>query len=289
MNSTHQPPAPDLPASDAHAQEVARHARFRFGANWARFLEVLDEDRIEQATRSMQRLLGAASLSGKAFLDAGSGSGLSSLAAHRLGARVHAFDFDPQSVECTREICRRHGSPDWVVERGSVLDPAYMGSLQRFDVVYSWGVLHHTGAMWVGLEHCIARVADGGTLFIAIYNDQGWKSHLWWAVKFVYNRLPRGLNTAYAYALGYLANAVNVVKYTLKLRPMTAIRPLLDYRKRRGMSAHRDMVDWMGGFPYEFARWETLEAYMSARGFDLVNGHRATSLGCHEMVFRRHG
>jgi 2-polyprenyl-3-methyl-5-hydroxy-6-metoxy-1,4-benzoquinol methylase len=273
--------------SDQHARDVAQHARFEFGENWAQFLESLDEDRIEQAMQSLQRLLGVSRLDGKTFLDAGSGSGLSSLVARRMGARVHSFDYDPQSVACTQELARRPDDGNWVAERGSVLDPDYMGRLPAFDIVYSWGVLHHTGAMWVGLEHCVSKVAPGGHLFIAIYNDQGWKSHLWWGVKFVYNRLPRGLNKLYAYSLGYLANAVNILKYTLKLRPMAAIRPLLQYRQRRGMSVHRDMIDWMGGFPYEFATWETLEAYLHARGFDLVNGVRATSLGCHEMVFRR--
>lgn len=274
-------------ASDPHAREVAQHARFKFGENWARFLESLDDDRIQRATQSLQALLGAARLDGRTFLDAGSGSGLSSLVAHRLGARVHSFDYDPQSVACTQELARRHGNSGWVVERGSVLDADYLNRLPAFDIVYSWGVLHHTGAMWVGLEHCIAKVAPGGTLFIAIYNDQGWKSHLWWTVKFIYNRLPRGLNTAYAYSLGYLANLVNIIKYTLKLQPMRAIRPLLQYRQRRGMSVHRDMVDWMGGFPYEFAAYETLQSYMQARGFELARGVRATSLGCHEMVFKR--
>lgn len=273
--------------SDLHAREVAQHSRFKFGENWARFLETLDESRIEQATRSLQDLLGTERLDGLSFLDAGSGSGLSSLAAHRLGARVRSFDYDPQSVACTLELSRRQADGAWPVETGSVLDAAFMTRLPAFDIVYSWGVLHHTGAMWVGLEHCLARVAPGGTLFIAIYNDQGWKSHLWWTIKFIYNRLPAGLNTAYAYSLGYLANAINIVKYTLKLQPMKAIRPLLQYRQRRGMSVHRDMIDWMGGFPYEFASYETLQSYMRARGFEFTRGTRATSLGCHEMVFRR--
>ncbi|MDP1532659.1 MAG: 50S ribosomal protein L11 methyltransferase, partial [Rubrivivax sp.] len=118
-----------------HAHEVRQHQRFEFGANWARFLELLDEARIVDAERSLQRMLALSSLAGKRFLDAGSGSGLFSLAALRLGARVHSFDFDPQSVACTAELKRRYASDraDWVVEHASVLDQQYMRALPCFD------------------------------------------------------------------------------------------------------------------------------------------------------------
>jgi len=270
-----------------HAHEVREHQRFEFGANWARFLELLDNERIAKAETSLRRMLGVDSLQAQRFLDAGSGSGLFSLAARRLGASVHSFDYDPQSVACTAELRRRYagGDSSWVVEQASVLDQAYMAALPQFDVVYSWGVLHHTGAMWVGIDQCVQRVAPGGRLFIAIYNDQGWKSHFWWFVKWLYNRLPAGLDKAYAYTLGYLANAANILKYTLRGKPMTAIRPLLKRSERRGMSVHRDMIDWMGGFPFEFASYDTLADYLRGRGFRLLHGQRNGSLGCHEMVF----
>jgi len=263
--------------------------RFAFGANWARFLSVLDDERIREAETSLCTMLGVKSLAGKRLLDIGSGSGLFSLAARRLGAHVHSFDYDPQSVACTAELRRRYFPEDtnWIVDQGSALDTAYLQSLGQFDIVYTWGVLHHTGEMWLGIENAISRVLVGGRLFIAIYNDQGYKSHAWWFVKFLYNALPQPLNTIYAYALGILANVVNILKYTLKLEPMKAIRPLLEYKRKRGMSITHDLIDWMGGFPYEFAKYEVLEEYMKARGFQLVNGKVAKSLGCHEMVFIR--
>src|SRR5205823_4976755 len=124
--------------------------RFRFGRNWARFLTVLDDERIAQAERSLIEMLGLTRLDGLSFVDAGSGSGLFSLAAKRLGAaRVHSFDYDPESVLCTQELKRRFfpGDVNWTIEQGSVLDPVYLQSLGAFDVVYSWGVLHHTGDM----------------------------------------------------------------------------------------------------------------------------------------------
>lgn len=161
-----------------------------------------------------------------------------------------------------------------------------MKQLGEYDIVYSWGVLHHTGAMWLGIEHALQRALQG-TFFVAIYNDQGLKSHLWWLVKYLYNKLPKPLNTLYAYGLGLGLNALNILKYALKLQPMTAIRPLLNYKARRGMSVMHDLIDWIGGFPFEFARYEVLQGHIYARGFEFLKGKQATSLGCHELVFKR--
>ena len=271
-------------------QEIAAGERFEFGENWARFLAFLDDRRIADSENSLREMLGVQHLRELRFLDIGCGSGLSSLAARRLGASVYSFDFDAQSVACARELKRRYfpDDLDWRIETGSVLDAAYMRRLGPFDVVYSWGVLHHTGAMWLALEHAIARVATrDGRLYIAIYADQGWKSHAWWFVKFFYNRLPRFLKTPYVLAISAIVKFLVILKYAILLRPMKALAPAFGDRRERGMSAKHDRVDWIGGFPYEFASLEALSAFLEARGFSILNSRRASSLGCHEIVARR--
>lgn len=272
------------------SMEIEDGTRFAFGANWTSFLATLDEQRVTAAEKSLRDMLGVETLAGLKFLDIGSGSGLFSLAARRLGAAVHSFDFDPQSVACTKELQRRFfpADPHWTIEEGSVLDGTYVAKLGKFDVVYSWGVLHHTGSMWVAIENAIGRVAThGGKLFIAIYNDQGWKSHLWWFIKSCYNHLPGVLRGPFAFLISASTRIAVIIKYTLKFKPMIAITPLLVDRRGRGMSAKYDSVDWIGGFPFEFARFECLAAYFAARGFELVNSKRSDSLGCNELVLRR--
>jgi 2-polyprenyl-6-hydroxyphenyl methylase/3-demethylubiquinone-9 3-methyltransferase len=264
--------------------------RFEFGENWTRFLMDLDDKRIDDAVASLVEFLDVENLDGLRFLDIGSGSGLFSLAARRLGATVVSFDFDEESVACTKEL-RRRFYPDedcWRIEQGSALDSKYLSSLGKFDVVYSWGVLHHTGAMWLGFENAVKCVAsDNGKLFVAIYNDQGWKSHSWWFIKLMYNRIPRFVKPVFVTVVSIITRFFVILKYTIKLQPMVAIAPIFQGRKARGMSARFDRVDWIGGYPYEFAKYQTLVEYFRSRGFSIIKGKENTTLGCHELALKR--
>ena len=268
-------------------QEIAAGERFAFGENWQRFLSLLDDDRIHQAEDSLRRMLGVADLAGKSFLDIGCGSGLFSLAARRLGARVHSFDYDPQSVACAQELRRRYftGDTHWTIEEGSALDGDYLARLGRFDIVYSWGVLHHTGAMWQALDNAAALVAPEGKLFIAIYNDQGKISDRWRAVKRTYNRLPRGSRFLVTIPVLIHLQWRRAVKDLLRMKPFATWRGA---GKERGMSAWRDLIDWVGGYPFEVAKPEAIFDFYLRRGFTLTRLVTCGgSLGCNEFVFAR--
>lgn len=272
-----------------HREEVAAGERFEFGKNWKVFLRSIDTARIAAAEESLRAMLRCSDLIGRSFLDIGCGSGLFSLAARRQGARVHSFDFDTDSVACTRELRRRFAGDDadWTIAQGSVLDPEFMAALGTFDVVYSWGVLHHTGRMWDAVAAATRAVQPGGLLFIALYNDLGTKSQRWLGIKRLYNRLPRPLRPMLTAATIAPEEAKAFARLTLSGRPSEYLK-LWTHHGGRGMNRWRDAVDWVGGYPYEVATPEAVFDFCRDRGFTLRTLKcGGVGLGCNEFVFER--
>jgi 2-polyprenyl-6-hydroxyphenyl methylase/3-demethylubiquinone-9 3-methyltransferase len=262
--------------------------RFEFGKNWLKFAVDIHADQMMEAKKSVARLLGRAELDGLSFLDIGSGSGLFSLAARKMGARVTSFDVDPDSVACTRAVRDRHcpNDPLWTVERGSILDSAFVTRLGMFDIVYSWGVLHHTGAMWSALENAACMMAPSGLLAIALYR----RTPLCWAwriEKRCYASAPRLVQSAVrgpykvAYLIGKAARGHDPSKF------------VRDYRSNRGMDFHRDVHDWLGGYPYESASADKVKQELArlrlqlVRSFEHPVGLGIFGTGCDEYVCQR--
>lgn len=262
--------------------------RFGFGDNWTNFVAKVDETRILEAEKSLRSLLAIDRLDGKTVLDIGSGSGLFSLAARRLGARVHSFDFDNASVSSTQLLRERYfpADPNWVAEQGSVLDADYLRKLGQFDITYSWGVLHHTGAMMDAINAAAGCVAPGGLFAFALYRKTllcpAWTvEKRWYAVA-----SPRLQAAARSVYIGLLRAA-----FLLSGRDFQAYTA--NYHSLRGMSFLNDVHDWMGGYPYESITPAGVAGHMKTLGFSEIRSVTKPyeiglfGSGCDEYVYRR--
>lgn len=222
---------------------------FSFGKNWKKFVEKnFSDERVEISRSHLLDFLGLSDLQGKSFLDIGCGSGIHSLAAIRSGAkRVVGIDVDPFSVETSKMIREMSGATrDWEVLHGSILDDAFVAKVESADIVYSWGVLHHTGDLWKAVRNAASLVGEGGVFYIAIYEKTG-RSDFWIALKKEYNRASplrkRAMELSYVYRHFFAGRAPRYV--------LESVRYMREYRKTRGMEFWTDIRDWLGGWPYE--------------------------------------
>jgi len=221
-------------------------------------------------------------LTGKSFLDIGCGSGLFSVAASALGAkRVVAFDIDPECISTAKNLLKDIHQWDPQI-REDVLEFSVDSILNEnpalgvFDVVYSWGVLHHTGDMYRAFAAVARLVAKRGLLAIAIYNKH-FTSPVWKLIKYTYVKSP-----------AIVKKILVLLVLMVKMPAVLVISRRNPFRKNRGMNYYTDIVDWAGGYPYEYASPDEVTQFFEQRGFELKKLIKTEGFtGCNQFVFEK--
>ncbi|MEZ6056747.1 MAG: class I SAM-dependent methyltransferase [Planctomycetaceae bacterium] len=240
--------------TESTSSSVVAEPHYEFGANWQHFIETqFSTERVETARQCLLKLLHRTDLTGETFLDIGSGSGLHSLAAWMSGAeRVTSFDYDPNSVATTRQLHQLAGSPtNWTVQQGDVLSPEFLSTLSKHSIVYSWGVLHHTGAMWDAIRNARQLLAENGLFCIALYTSDHYikpSAGYWMTLKQRYNQSGRFRRLWMEWC--YLFRFLLWPELRGLRNPWTWYR---NYFQQRGMNVWTDIRDWLGGWPMEYA------------------------------------
>ena len=265
----------------------AAFKQFDFGANWISFAgKALTPQRLQEASLAFERLFVGLELRGKSFLDVGFGQGLSLINAHRKGAMVVGTDINPKCIEALRRSADVAGSDiGCPIVEGSILEAATQERLRNtspqgdgsFDVVHAWGSLHHTGSMWQAIDACAALVRPGGHLILAIYNPH-WSSPAWTAIKWLYVHCPPPIQTLLQWVL---FPPIWLAKWIV-----TGFRN--PFQQDRGMEFHHDLIDWIGGYPYEYATPSQIAAHLGTTHWDLREVFPPqVPTGCNEMIFER--
>lgn len=243
---------------------------FKFGRNWKNYvINKVDEYIINEAKDSMLKYLPEGITSeefykNKTFIDVGCGSGLFSLSAILLGCKkVISFDIQDESIEATNILKNKfkhliNKNTEWQIFKGDILDMKLIEKLKnKADILYSWGVLHHTGDMWKAILNACNIVKPNGYFILAIYNKAE-SSSSWLKIKKFYNEHQ------------YLQPIINILYGSIVCLAYIIKRKTLNLYRERGMHIYYDAIDWIGGYPYEFASWKEVVTFMSNNGFSLV-------------------
>ncbi len=226
---------------------------FSFGFNWLDYVKTrLNNEIIEAHVNDLKTIYDKAGidLKNKSVFDIGCGSGLSSLSFAKLGAsKIVGIDVDPYSVEASNYTKDNflNNRIEWDIHHHSILSEL-LHPEQSFDIVYSWGVLHHTGDMWNAIRNAVKNVRVGGFFHVALYRSgPTYNQHLTDKFKFTLASMEEKMSTLYNYK-------------HLKKNPWAI--------NNRGMNKFHDALDWLGGLPYEVCDPEVLNIWLSKYGFD---------------------
>tara|TARA_E500000331_G_scaffold355996_1_gene412995 strand:- start:217 stop:1053 length:837 start_codon:yes stop_codon:yes gene_type:complete len=271
--------------------DIKEGKRFRFGSNWKDFVENnLNEESVKQAISCTKTILDESKIDikDKTVVDIGCGSGLFSLVALELGAKyVMSFDFDPESVNCTNNLLRSRNfdEKNYKCTEGNILDEDFIKTLGKYDFVYSWGVLHHTGDLYQALSNASLLAENNGLIFLSLYQKTIFDP-LWRIEKKFFSSSSKNIQLVICKIWIILLKSL----YTLKGKSFKKI--VANYFMKRGMNFYNDLYDWLGGYPYEGIDTKDCVKFFNTLGFINIllkkrSKYFAISSGCNEYIFSK--
>ena len=249
---------------------------FSFGKNWLHFIQNNINDSVIESSRI--DIIKWFDVKDKSIIDIGCGSGLSSLIFNNEKAKyIYSFDYDINSVDSTLLLKNKQKiiNNDWVIKQGNILDTDYIKSLGKFDIVYSWGVLHHTGDLWKAIKNAIYLSND--LIMLSLYSNIANYDNDFTA-KQNYNKFNE------------LEKKKNIADYVMTVKQSSKKNEeILNWNtpSKRGMNKYNDIIDWVGGFPYEVCSTKQINQFMEENGFILIQKYDPVQQACHEWLFKK--
>ncbi len=257
---------------------------FKFGENWKNFSSLINNERLIAAEKSLIKLTNKKKLTNLSFLDIGCGSGLSSLAALKLNCKkTYSIDQDNDSIETTKKVLRLSGKKNFKIEKKDLFD---LSEKEKFDIVYSWGVLHHTGHMYDAIIKSTKLLKHDGVLILALYKKTR-LCNLWKIEKLLYKNAPKIIQKFLKLIF------INLFRLAMFVKGRSFSDYLNNYKTKRGMDFFHDVHDWLGGYPYESISFEEMQVFMEKKDFKMIRSFQVKKqlgvfgTGCDEYVFSK--
>jgi len=257
--------------------------KFSFGKNWQNFNKNITNKNINNSIKYFKNFTKFVNLKNKTFIDVGCGSGINSLLAIKLNAKkVLSIDIDENSVSACKLLRKKYkiSNKNWIIKQVSILDTSKIKKLGKFDFIYSWGVLHHTGDMNKAFDNLFLLAKKKSYIYVSIYNKY-LTSNTWKIIKYFYassNNFIKKIMEKIYITIYYIG--LNLNKYSIK-----------EYKKsfvlKRGMSFRHDIIDWLGGYPYEYLSFEDLSAIFFKKGYSILSFKKSNGVGCNEIFVKR--
>lgn len=109
--------------------------------------------------------------SGKKILDAGCGGGRWSYGLAKMGGIISAVDINDSALERTKEALSEFGDKHRFYKTPlESLDDKI--AEDKFDLVWSWGVVHHCKSYTKAFEQVCNRVKEGGMIYLYLYGRE---------------------------------------------------------------------------------------------------------------------